>query len=60
MNEKPSKHKCPIHNTWMRTDKYHKELGARCEVCLVAADKKRKEIEKQYGFNHPPIKIGKI
>jgi hypothetical protein len=52
--------KCPKHNTWMKTNRYHPELGPRCERCLVEADAKQREYEKTGGSNRPPVRIKRI
>lgn len=44
--------RCPMHRMWMRK--------GQCEICLLEADKRRKEQEKQTGSNKPEVKIGKI
>ena len=54
------KHKCPKHNTWMKTNKYHKERGPQCEQCNMEADKRKKEYEQLGGSNKPPVVIRKV
>jgi hypothetical protein len=43
--------KCPKHNAWKKTSKYHPELGAICELCALEQDERNKQLELAGGSN---------
>lgn len=47
-----SPYKCPAHNMWMRK--------GQCELCRLALDKQRQELEKQTGSAKQEVIIKKL